>query len=121
MNRRLFCTGLVASMLTFSIGAQAIDRDFTVVNRTGEQITQLFASPTRTTTWGSDILGADVLDDGASVDIHYTPSMYRGQCVFDIMIVDTDGGQHVVNAINLCTISTVTFTVSRGQVVYRAE
>ena len=53
--------------------------------------------------------------------LHYTPSMYRGQCVFDIKIVDSDNAQHVVNAINLCTITTVTFSTVNGQVVFRAQ
>ena len=66
-------------------------------------------------------LGSDVLANGASVLLHYTPSMYRGQCVFDIKIVDADNNQSVVSAVNLCTITDVTFSRENGRVVYHAE
>ncbi len=121
MKRRLFVGVLSAAVLAFAFAAHAIDRDFTVVNNTGDTITQLYASPTTTTSWGGDLLGSDVLANGSSVLLHYTPSMYRGQCVFDIKIVDADSQQHVVNAINLCTITTVTFSTVNGQVVFRAQ
>lgn len=121
MKRRLFVAVLSAAVLSFAMVAHAIDRDFTVVNNTGDTIVNLYASPTSTTTWGGDLLGSDVLANGASVSLHYTPSMYRGQCVFDIKIVDTDHAQHVVSGVNLCTITTVTFSTVNGQVVFRAQ
>lgn len=121
MKRRMFVMFVSAAVFAFALAAHAIDRDFTVVNNTGNTIVNLYASPTTTTTWGADLLGSDVLANGASVMLHYTPSMYRGQCVFDIKIVDSDNAQHVVNAINLCTITTVTFSTVNGQVVFRAQ
>jgi hypothetical protein len=121
MKRRMFVGFISAAVATFAFAAHAVDRDFTVVNNTGETIVSLYASPTSQTTWGSDLLGSDTLANGASVLLHYTPSMYRGQCVFDIKIVDSDNGQHVVNAINLCTITTVTFSTVNGEVVFRAQ
>ena len=78
-------------------------------------------STTTTTTWGADLLGSSVLADDASVLIHYTPSMYRGQCVFDIKVVD-QAGAHVVSGINLCRITDVTFSRdSDGDVTFAAH
>lgn len=122
LNRRRMIACLAAASATaFALAAHAIDRDFTLHNSTGGTIAQLYASPTTTTQWGGDLLGSDVLPNGRSVQLHYTPSMYRGQCVFDIKIVDADNNQSVVSAINLCTITDVTFSRENGRVVYHAE
>lgn len=120
-RRRLLACVAAASVSAFALVAHAIDRDFTVHNSTGGTIAQLYASPTTTTQWGGDLLGSDVLPNGRAVALHYTPSMYRGQCVFDIKVVDGEGNQSVVSALNLCTITDVTFSRENGRVVYRAE
>lgn len=120
-RRRLLASILAASVSAFALVAHAIDRDFTVHNSTGGTIAQLYASPTTTTQWGGDLLGSDVLPNGRAVALHYTPSMYRGQCVFDIKVVD-QAGAHVVSGINLCRITDVTFTRDGdGDVAYSAH
>ena len=122
LNRRRMIACLAAAAATaFALAAHAIDRNFTIHNSTGGTIVQLYASPTTTTQWGGDLIGSDVLPDGRSVQLHYTPRMYRGQCVFDIKIVDDANNQSVLSAINLCTITDVTFSRENGRVVYRAE
>ena len=109
MNRRSLLATVGLAVLSFATVAHAIDRDFTIHNNIGNPIMELHITPSSTTTWGADLLGVDTLANGASVLIHYTPSMYRGQCVFDIKVVDGTGG-HVVSGINLCTITDVNFT-----------
>ena len=121
MKRRSLFTMVGLAVLSFATVAHAIDRDFTVHNNTGGTITELHITPTSTTTWGGDLLGSDVLANAASVLVHYTPSMYRGQCVFDIKVTNASGA-HVVNGINLCRITDVTFTIDGdGDVAYSAH
>ena len=47
--------------------------DFTLVNKTGLTIVELYVSPTSDDSWGDDILGQDVLKDGEDVDITFSP------------------------------------------------
>lgn len=111
----------VLSVSSFATPAQAIDRDFAVHNNIDETITQLFVSPTSQTTWGPDILGVDVLEDGQTANIHFTPSNYRGQCQFDIKIVAANGHQYTVSGLNLCTITGVTFNRAGSNVTFTLD
>ena len=86
MKRRSLFTMVGLAVLSFATVAHAIDRDFTVHNHIGNAISELHITPSSTTTWGADLLGTSVLADDGSVLIRYTPSMYRGQCVFDIKV-----------------------------------
>lgn len=121
MKRRSLVSLAGLAVMSFATAAHAIDRDFTVHNHIGNAIVQLHITPSSTTTWGADLLGNSVLRDNGSVLIHYTPSMYRGQCVFDIKVVDASG-DHVVSGINLCRITDVDFTRDDdGDVAYAAH
>lgn len=119
--KRSFIGAAGLAIVAFSTMAHAIDRDFTVHNNIGATVLELHVTPTSTTTWGQDLLGSDTLEDGTQVMIHYTPSMYRGQCIFDIKLVEEGGAASVVNGINLCTITDVTFSRRGGHVVYAAH
>jgi len=56
---------LAASAIFCFAGAAAFaaDQDFTLYNVTGYTIDKVFVSPVGKTTWGSDILGTDQLED----------------------------------------------------------
>src|SRR3712207_5253889 len=41
--------------------AFADPRDFTLINNTGQVITEVYVSPSNQTDWGEDVLGRDVL------------------------------------------------------------
>ena len=47
--------------------------DFTLVNKTGYVIDKVFVGPSKSEEWGEDVLGQDVLEDGASVAIKFHP------------------------------------------------
>lgn len=110
-----------AAVTAFALVAGAADRDFTICNRTGSTIARLHASPTATTRWGADLLGSGALPHGRSMSLHYAPSMYRGQCVFDLELVDAEGRRAVVTAVDLCTVTQVTLARQDGQVVLRTQ
>lgn len=46
--------------------------DFTLVNKTGYDISEIYVSPTKMKDWGEDIMGRDVLLNGESVDITFS-------------------------------------------------
>jgi hypothetical protein len=119
--KRSIIASLCVVVLGFSSIAHAVDRDITVHNSIGTTIRELYMSPTSTTTWGSDVLGSDVLAHGRSVHVMFRPGNYRGQCMFDIKIVESDGSASVVSGINLCTITDVTFSRSGDEIVFESE
>jgi hypothetical protein len=93
-------------MLVLAAGAWAGSQDFTLVNRTGLTISELYVSAAQSDDWEEDILGVDVLPDGESVTIHFAPK--ERAKVWDLMIVDEDGDQVVWEGLRLNDIHTVT-------------
>lgn len=108
--QRAFQTVAIALPL-ISMGAQsalADPRNFTVINGSSLLITHLYVSHSSENTWGPDILGADVLPQGQSVDIVF-PSAEEGICTYDIKVTGEGGTEGRLDAVNLCTTETVTF------------
>lgn len=66
----------------------------TIVNATGAQINYLFISPGDSEHWGPDMLGTDVLANGASVSyfMHYPESTGA----FDVLAIDTSNRRYEV-------------------------
>ena len=121
-HSNLALAALALTVSAFASQAHAVDRDFTVHNGIGITVATLQVSPSNVAIWGADLLGSSVLSDGAAVTIHYTPSMYRGQCVFDLRLVEADGDADVVRGVNLCTVTDVSFSRNAaGAVVYTAQ
>lgn len=54
------------------ICADQYDLDFELVNETGYDISEVFISPTKESSWGEDVMGKDILADGESVEIFFT-------------------------------------------------
>jgi hypothetical protein len=124
MNRRsfalfgLFALGLVASSNVAD--AQRIDRNFSVVNHTGDTITHLYVSPSNQVAWGPDQLGTGVIPNGGSHTLLFRPGNYRGQCVFDVRIT-VNGHNNDVHGVNLCSITTLTFNGEDGHISHEAH
>jgi len=88
--------------------AHADPRDFRLTNGTGTTISEVYASPSNQVEWGEDILGMDVLPDGEVVTIQFqrfTP----GDCLYDIKVVTSEGNEGLLNQVNLCETTDVTF------------
>ncbi|MFN8559924.1 MAG: hypothetical protein U0531_22085 [Dehalococcoidia bacterium] len=104
---------LLAVTLTLLLGsdsARADRRDFTLVNRSGVTIFEVYVGPSHEPDWGDDILGSDVIIPGESLDVYF--SRYdgnTGSCLYDIRVVGADGSEGVLYEVNLCTTTTVTF------------
>lgn len=63
---------VLAALLLLSPAAWAQGKqDFTVENNTGYDISHVYVSPTNSEDWGEDILGQDILENNAAVDIQF--------------------------------------------------
>jgi hypothetical protein len=75
------------------------DPSFTLVNRSGQAIRELYVSPVVETTWGRDWLNGQVLPDGRSLPVRLSPA---GGCRQDIRVVFGDGRQEERRGENTC-------------------
>jgi hypothetical protein len=103
--RNALMIGLVAAFC--AAPAMAADQDFTLHNKTGKIMKALFVAPTSTDSWGSDILGADVLADGADLSIKFDRN--ESECKWDVRAEFEDGSYGEVRDVDFCTVTDVTF------------
>lgn len=73
-----------ALSLTGITAAQASDADFSLRNRTGYQIDEVYVSGHSSKSWGRDIMGRDALGDGETVRITFPHG--GSACRFDIKV-----------------------------------
>ena len=112
MVKRLL-SAVLACAVVATCWAVAGDQDFTLVNKTGVIIDQLYVSPTGDNEWGEDVLGVDTLPNGKSVDIAFAPE--EAAEYWDIKIVDTKEAEVVWKKIKLTQIAKITLTIEKGQ------
>jgi len=102
----------LSTLLSSAAFAQG-KQDFTVVNKTGVIISELYVSPHSTDDWEDDILGQDVLANNESVDITFSPR--EKAKLWDLKIVDSKGNSIEWENLNLLEISKVTLHYSNGR------
>ncbi|MGU3540554.1 hypothetical protein [Methylobacterium sp. A54F] len=96
-------------MVVFSAEpALSANRHVDIVNETGMAIKHFYASTSGNNEWEEDILGRDVIQDGETFDIDIDDG--SGKCVYDFKAVFENGQSLVRNRINVCQISTFTYT-----------
>jgi hypothetical protein len=106
--KRLAVALLVASSL---VGAVAVvgafqKQNFTLVNKTGLTIEEVYVSAVNKKTWGSDVMGKDVLPNGGKVDIKFDRS--QTACHWDMKIIDSRKDEYTWDDINLCECDVLT-------------
>ncbi len=105
---------VLAVVLAISIGAQAAfadQRDFVLVNGSSITITHAYVSPSATDDWEEDVLGEDVLPSGAEITIRFSSADgFADQCSYDIKVLGENGEEGIMWGVDLCSVSTVTFT-----------
>lgn len=100
-----FAVILLAVSLTLSPApAQAGTQDFTLVNDTGVDIHNLFISESGNENWEEDVLGDDVLPDGARTTIGFAG---YDACLWDVLVLDQAGDGLTWTGLNLCEASVV--------------
>jgi hypothetical protein len=96
------------SALAFLLAAAPVfagDQDFTLVNKTGYEISEVYVSPSKSDDWEEDVLGQDVLANGEQVDITF--SRKEKTCSWDLKVTYSDQTSAVWDAFNLCEVSKI--------------
>lgn len=105
----IFALGIGVLVCSAAVVGAVQKQDFTLINKTGLTINKVFVGPSSEESWGSDILGKDVLEDGDKVDIKFSHSATA--CHWDLKVVDSRSESHTWLDINLCVAcDTVTLT-----------
>jgi len=111
---------LAALLSLFAVlPAVAGEQDFTLVNRTGVEIYELYVSPASADDWQEDVLTVDTLPDGEAVNIHF--SRDESADFWDIRVVDSEGAAIDWPGMKLTEISTITLSFENGQPVATYE
>ena len=98
----------VAALTAAIVGpAWAADRHVKIVNKTGVMMNEFYASRVGAKSWEEDILGADVLASGQSVNINIDDG--TGACRFDFKAVFDDGDVVIRENIDVCKVGTYTY------------
>ena len=105
------CISAAAAALLIAQSVFADQRDFTLQNNSSVDIASVYISPSGVDSWGSDAMGTDVLGAGQSVDMNFA-GPDDSACVYDIKVVGLQGQEGYLYKVDLCSISTVTFSDS---------
>jgi hypothetical protein len=101
---------LVASAM--AAAAQAGEADFTLVNRTGYDIREVYISPANRNNWGRDRMGDGMLENGKSKRFEFRE---RAACKQDIMVVfDDDNSKVTWENVDLCELDKITIRYNRS-------
>lgn len=107
MTTRLIIAAVtVASLL--AAPTFAANRKVDIINKTGSVMTSFFASSTGTDSWEEDMLDNDTLANGETLEADIDDGTKA--CIYDFKAVFADGDTVVKKKVNVCEISTFTFT-----------
>ena len=97
---------VVCAAVTLPQLAMAGTQDFTLVNKTGYEIGEVYLSPAKSADWEDDVLGQDVLPNGERVEISF--SRDTNACIWDRKVVYTiDDTSAEWERFNLCEVSKI--------------
>jgi hypothetical protein len=109
LNRSLLVSSVIAVMAASP--AIAGDADFTLVNRTGYTLREIYVSPTHKEAWGKDRMGDNVLDNGRSRLFKFSD---KSACMQDLKVVfDDDGSEVIWEEFDLCELNKITLKYNR--------
>lgn len=113
MNLRKLGFILGASATLAANVAFAGDADFTLVNKTGYDIREVYISPANKNRWGNDRLGKNAtLDNNKSRLMKFSD---RAACVQDMKVVFNDSDAEVTwEDLDLCEIEKLTIKYNRS-------
>ena len=89
------------------------DLDFTLHNATGKIIKEIYIGPTSSEEWGDDVMGKDVVPDGGSVHVTFSPKATAKH--WDVKIVFEDDKSTVWTNFDLTTIDDITISFKDGK------
>ena len=111
MNFRKMALVLALGAVAASTANARGDADFSLINKTGYAIREVYVSPSKSKTWGGDLLGKRVLDNGLNKNLRFGDSAH---CQQDIMVVfDDDESEVTWEDVNLCELEKLTLKYNR--------
>jgi hypothetical protein len=118
-----FCKTLLAvagmTALLGSAASIAGDADFTLVNKTGYTIREIYISPAAKANWGNDRMGNANLDNNKSRLFKFSD---KASCDQDLKVVFDDGDAEVVwENVDLCTINKISIKYNRSTKMVSAD
>jgi hypothetical protein len=110
--KHLLVISTLACVTTISAPSFAGDADFTLVNRTGYPIREVYIAPSKSSNWGKDRMGDGVLANARQKLFKFTD---KASCKQDLQIVfDDDNSEVVWEGFDLCTIDKITLKYNRS-------
>lgn len=103
-----------AMLMSLAAGeAGALERWFWIVNESDSRIEYAYATDIDRSGWGRDLIPHATVDPGYRIRVE--PWNSRGYCRFDVKLVFANGGEQVINDVNLCEATeVVTYGWTRG-------
>ncbi|MEI6558362.1 MAG: argininosuccinate lyase [Rhodospirillaceae bacterium] len=116
MKRIIMATGFALALVLGGMSGQAraeAKQDFTLINKTGYQIKEVYVSPNNSDDWQDDVLGKNLLDNGRLVEIKFHRATTG--CKWDLKVVYSDDDSSAVwHGLDMCEISKVTIKYNRN-------
>ncbi|OUD13111.1 hypothetical protein [Thioflexithrix psekupsensis] len=110
--KRIFFTGLLTALIALPMAnlsaADSYNRRVLVVNNTSMDLVEFYGSNTGTEEWEEDVLDVDVLPSGEEVEVNFNDN--TGYCMFDFLMVFSDGTELTHSRFNVCDYGTFTIT-----------
>jgi hypothetical protein len=112
MKTKLFFTVVVLCTIFAFCGCVSSDSDFalpvvfTIVNKTGQPLEELYCSPAFAHFQSTELFGGVVLENGQSRELSFMPEFAAPY--FDICAVDIDGNEYLATGISPAKTSIVT-------------
>ena len=104
---------LAGIALATPAAAQQAKQDFTLINRTGYELSQVYVSPNQSNDWEDDVLGQDTLADGERVAIRFERAVKS--CMWDLKVTySIDDSNAVWRGINLCSVERITIRYNKN-------
>jgi hypothetical protein len=93
--------------------AQEAKQDFTLANRTGYELKEVYVAPSASNDWQNDVLGTGTLATDATVEIKFHRS--DKTCKWDLKVVYTvDSSEAVWSSIDLCSVDKITIRYNKS-------
>jgi hypothetical protein len=112
MIKRILPAAFGAAALLVSVGASAQSESITfdLDNATDYTLTHLYISVPSTNNWEEDILGAQVVESGETVEVTIDDGL--DGCEYDLRADFSDGDSIQVGSVDLCDSDGGTITIS---------
>lgn len=81
--------------------------DFELMNNLGTPLSEVYISESTSDSWGDNLLGTAVLENGMTLDIEFSGAP-TATSVFDIDVITNGGTEYQFQSIDLNTVNVIT-------------